>query len=83
VDAFLKALLMALVPYNLVYMLALKAVEAYGPEQVQMYIRYMRYSDPIAYLFVMAYWAWAAWRPFRAPVRPMPLPGSEALRRTA
>jgi len=80
VDAFLKAILMALVPYNLIYMLAMRAVEAYGLEQVQ---EYMRYSDPIAYLFVMAYWAWAAWRPFRAPVRPMPLPGSEAVRRTA
>jgi hypothetical protein len=80
VDAFLKAILMALVPYNLIYMLALKAVEAYGLVQVE---KYLRYSDPIAYLLMMVYWAWAAWRPFRAPVRPMPLPGSEAVRRTA
>jgi hypothetical protein len=80
VDAFLKAILMALVPYNLVYMLAMKAVEAYGLVQVE---NYLRYSDPIAYMVMIAYWAWAAWRPFRAPVRSMPLPGSEAVRRPA
>jgi len=80
VDAFLKAILMSLVPYMLVYMLAMKAVEAYGLVQVE---QYLRYSDPIANMLMNAYWAWAAWRPFRAPVRPMPLPGSEAVRRPA
>jgi hypothetical protein len=76
----LKAILMSLVPYMLVYMLAMKAVEAYGLVQVE---QYLRYSDPIANMLMNAYWAWAAWRPFRAPVRPMPLPGSEAVRRPA
>jgi hypothetical protein len=67
VDAFLKAILVAYVPYMLIYMLALNAVEAYGLKVVE---QYLRYSDPIAYMMVIAYWGYAAWRPFRAPVRP-------------
>jgi hypothetical protein len=67
VDAFLKAILVGYVPYMLIYMLALNAVEAYGLKVVE---QYLRVSDPIAYMMVVAYWGYAAWRPFRAPVRP-------------
>jgi hypothetical protein len=80
VDAFLKAILVAEVPYMLIYWVSLNAVEAYGVPVVR---KYISYSDPIAYMLLIAYWAYAAWRPFRAPVRADPSPAHARLHRIA
>ena len=58
-DSLHKAILVALVPYLLVYSVVLRAVVALGSERGELF----NASAPIAYLFVLFYWLYAAWRP--------------------
>jgi len=57
-DSLHKAILVALVPYLLVYSVVLRALVAVGWERGDVF----NASAPIAYLFVLFYWLYAAWR---------------------
>jgi hypothetical protein len=57
-DSLHKAILIGLVPYLLVYSVVLRALPALGWEQGELF----NASAPIAYLVVLFYWAYAAWR---------------------
>jgi len=58
-DSLHKAILIGLVPYLLVYSVALRAIVALGWEHSRAFNR----SAPVAYLLVRIYWADVAWRP--------------------
>ena len=57
-DYLHKAILIGLVPYLLVYSVVLRALPALGWERADVF----NASAPIAYLFVIFYWLYAAWR---------------------
>lgn len=61
-DSLHKTILIGLVPYLLVYSVMLRALLSLGWERGGVFNR----SAPIAYLALLAYWAYVAWRP--APV---------------
>lgn len=58
-DSLHKAILIGLVPYLLVYSVMQRAVVALGWESGWVFNR----SAPVAYLFVLTYWVYVAWRP--------------------
>jgi cell division protein FtsW (lipid II flippase) len=58
-DSLHKAVLIGLVPYLLVYSVVLRAVVALGWESGWVVNR----TAPLAYLVLLAYWAYVAWRP--------------------
>jgi len=66
-----KAILVGLVPYLLVFTVSLNLMESRGWE-----IRASAsYLNTLAYLLVLVYWTFAAWRPGEAPVKaPPPAP---------
>lgn len=68
VDAFHKAILIGFVPYLLVFTVAINALESVGPDIE----RLVGYAHPLAYLLVLTYWTYAAWRPQEAPFRAAP-----------
>lgn len=74
VDRFHKAILTGLVPYLLVFTIGLNAIQSYGWSKSV--LEWRNYVDPTAYLLLLAYWAWAAWAPVKAPAQaedPIPL----------
>ena len=78
VDRFHKAILIGLVPYLLVFTISLNLIETskWSPATVQN----VNHIHTLAYQFLLAFWAWAAWAPVRAPVQPQgPLPALERL----
>jgi hypothetical protein len=68
VDAFHKAILLGFVPYLLVFTVAINALASVG-SRLQVLVGYVH---PIAYLLVLVYWTYAAWRPQEAPFRAAP-----------
>ena len=56
-DALHKAILIGLVPFLLVYSVVQRTVAALGWERGDIF----NTSAPIAYLFVLVYWAYVAW----------------------
>ena len=61
-DSLHKAILIGLVPYLLVYSVALRAIVALGWERGWMFNR----TAPVAYVLLLAYWAYVVWRPASA-----------------
>jgi hypothetical protein len=68
VDRFHKAILTGLVPYLLVFAIGLNAIET--SNWSTRIVETANYFHVLAFQLLVAYWAWAAWAPFRAPVRP-------------
>lgn len=58
-DTLHKAILIGLVPYLLVYSVMQRMVVAFGWERGFVFNR----TAPIAYLVLLAYWAYVVWRP--------------------
>ena len=58
-DSLHKAILIGLVPYLLVYSVVMRAVVSLGWESGWVFNR----TAPTAYLVLLAYWAYVAWRP--------------------
>jgi hypothetical protein len=58
VHVFHKAILVGFVPYLLIYTVALKVLEEYGWDYKDLVSR----SQSMAYLLLLAYWVYAAWR---------------------
>jgi hypothetical protein len=58
-DSLHKAILIGLVPYLLVYSVMLRALVALGWESGWVFNR----TAPVAYLVVLAYWAYVVWQP--------------------
>lgn len=78
VDHFHKVILVGLVPFLLIFTLGLSAIETnkWSPGVVES----VNHVHTLAYQFLLAFWAWAAWAPFRAPTRSQePLPALERL----
>jgi hypothetical protein len=78
VDHFHKAILIGLVPFLLVFTIGLSLIETnnWNPGTVKS----VNNLHTVAYQFLLAFWAWAAWAPFRAPARSQePLPALERL----
>ena len=65
VEAFHKAILLGFVPYLLVFTVAMNALASVGSKLQGL----VGYVHPIAYLLVLVYWTYAAWRPEEAPFR--------------
>lgn len=59
VDLFHKAILVGFVPYLLVFTVAMNALDAIGWHLQEL----ASYSQSVAYLLLLGYWAYAAWRP--------------------
>jgi hypothetical protein len=66
VDRFHKAILTGVVPYLLVFTVALNLLDTYGFQEMRVRVNQV---SLMAYLLLVAYWARAAWAPFRAPAR--------------
>jgi hypothetical protein len=64
VDRFHKAILTGMVPYLLVFTVALNLLDSYGFNEMRVTVNQVSLG---AYLMLTVYWAWAAWAPFRAP----------------
>ena len=78
VDRFHKAILIGLVPYLLVFTIGLNAIETSNWSGRM--VENVNYMHTLAFQFLLAFWAWAAWVPLRAPVQPNghgPLPALE------
>jgi hypothetical protein len=69
VRPFHKAILVAMVPYLFVYSVVLNLLESQGWALRES----LNFPLTGAYLLVIGYWAWAAWRPSEAPVQVPPL----------
>ena len=63
VDPLHKAILLGLVPYLLVFTMALNALDAFGWDLRDP----LAYVHTGAYLALLIYWTYAAWRPQEAP----------------
>jgi hypothetical protein len=61
-----RAILRGLVPYMVVFTGAVRLVAALGREHP----RWVGYADSLAYILMLVYWAWEAWR--SDPVQPPP-----------
>ena len=57
-DSIHKAILIGFVPYLLVYSVVHRAVAALGTERGDAF----NSTAPIAYLALLVYWAWVAWK---------------------
>jgi len=79
VHPFHKAILVGLVPYLLIYTIALNLLESRG-WGIRTQVNYLH---TVAYLLVLGYWAVAAWRPSESPVQAPPLVPDPSLDRTA
>ena len=66
VDRFHKAILTGVVPYLLVFTVALNLLDTYGFQEMRVRVNQLSLA---AYLVLSAYWARAAWAPFRAPAQ--------------
>ena len=66
VDRFHKAILTGVVPYLLVFTVALNLLDSYGFNEMRVTVNQMSLA---AYLVLTVYWARAAWAPFRAPAQ--------------
>jgi hypothetical protein len=65
VHAFHKAILAGFVPYLLVFVTLLRLCQRFDWNE-RVYAVFS-VADPAAFALVLAYWAWAAWRPDPAP----------------
>lgn len=61
-----RAILRGLLPYMLVFTLIIRIMVSFGFHTAQ----WMGYADSLAYILMLVYWAWEAWR--RDPVQPPP-----------
>jgi hypothetical protein len=68
VDAFHKAILIGFVPYLLVFTVAINALASIGRQ----FDTLVGYVHAVAYLLLLVYWTYAAWRPLEAPFRAAP-----------
>jgi hypothetical protein len=76
VDRFHKAILIGLVPFLLIFTIGLNAIETNSWSRGT--VDSVNHVHALAYLLLLAYWAWAAWAPVRSPVQPPgPLPALE------
>lgn len=64
VRPFSKRVLLSYLPYLLVFTVAMNALGAVGWERGLAF----NYLNQLAYLILVAYWAYAAWQPARLPV---------------
>jgi hypothetical protein len=53
-----RAILRGLLPYMLVFTLMIRVVVSFGFHTA----KWMGYADSLAYILVLVYWAWEAWR---------------------
>jgi hypothetical protein len=74
-----KAILVGLVPYLLIFSVSLNLLESRGWE-VLSFISYLHTS---AFLLVLVYWTYAAWRPDEVPVQAPPSASEGTLDRVA
>jgi len=58
VDPFHKAILVSYVPYLLVFSVAIRAMGTLGFERGWVF----NYASPMAYILLLSYWTYAAWR---------------------
>ena len=63
VQPFRKAILLSYVPYLLIFTVAMNALVALGWERAWP----LRYANQLAYLTLVSYWSYAAWRRVEAP----------------
>lgn len=61
-----RAILRGLLPYMIVFTLMIRVVVSIGWHTRQ----WMGYADSLAYILMLVYWAWEAWRP--EPAQPPP-----------
>jgi len=59
IHAYHKAILLGFVPYLVVFTIVLRLLQHYGFEVNPL----IREAEPIAYMLLMGWWAWAAWEP--------------------
>jgi hypothetical protein len=67
VDHFHKAILLGLVPYLLIFAIGLNRIESYDWKDSARELFNAVYT--MAFLLLLAFWAKAAWAPFRAPAQ--------------
>jgi cell division protein FtsW (lipid II flippase) len=68
VDRFHKAILIGLVPFLLIFTIGLNAIERNNWSRGT--VESVNLVHALAYLFLLAFWARAAWAPLRAAVQP-------------
>jgi hypothetical protein len=59
IHAFHKAILLGFVPYLLVFTILLRMLRHYGWDVLPV----VQAAEPVAYMLLMGWWAWAAWEP--------------------
>ena len=74
-----KAILVGLVPYLLVFSVSLNMLESRGWEILPV----VSYLHTLAFLLVLVYWTFAAWRPDEAPVKAPPPAANPTLNQVA
>ncbi|PYQ17881.1 MAG: hypothetical protein DMF79_16415 [Acidobacteria bacterium] len=65
VDRFHKAILTGFVPFLLIFTIALNAIDSHGWSDP--FRRAVNYVHTLAYVLLLAYWAWEAWAPPAPP----------------
>jgi hypothetical protein len=74
-----KAILVGLVPYLLIFSVSLNLIESQGWETAAS----ASYLNTLAFLLVLLYWTYAAWRPDEVPVQARPSASEGTLDRVA
>ena len=59
IHAYHKAILLGFVPYLLVFTILLRLLRHYGWDILPV----IQSAEPLAYMLLMSWWAWAAWEP--------------------
>jgi hypothetical protein len=60
--AYQKAILLGFVSYLLVFTILLRLLHPYGWDILPL----VQWAEPVAFLLLMGWWAWAAWEPVRS-----------------
>jgi hypothetical protein len=63
VHGYHKALLLGFVPYLLIFTTLLSLIKQWGWD----FLPYVEVLDPVAFMVLMGFWAWSAWRPDTQP----------------
>jgi hypothetical protein len=63
IHGYHKAILLGFVPYLVIFTIALRLLRHYGFEIGSV----IQSAEPVAYMLLMGWWAWAAWEPEAAP----------------
>jgi hypothetical protein len=63
IHAYHKAILLGFVPYLLVFTILLRLLRHYGWDILPV----VQAAEPLAYMLLMGWWAWAAWEPEGVP----------------